>query len=91
MAEKEYVLGNKTKDLLVYTFVVTKPIGDKTMEISEVVKMMEAILGLSPEEKDDFIRECTDRMKEVQQQAVLPQELPCTPTSRPPGRRLSPS
>lgn len=63
MAEKEYVLGNKTKDLLVYTFVVTKPIGDKTMEISEVVKMMEAILGLSPEEKDDFIRECTDRMK----------------------------
>lgn len=63
MAEKEYVLGNKTKDLLVYTFVVTKPIGDKTMEISEVVKMMEAILGLPPEEKDDFIRECTDRMK----------------------------
>ena len=63
MAEKEYVLGNKTKDLLVYTFVVTKPIGDKTMEISEVVKMMEAILGLSPEEKDDFIRECADRMK----------------------------
>ena len=31
MAEKEYVLGNKTKDLLVYTFVVTKPIGDKTL------------------------------------------------------------
>lgn len=41
MAEKEYVLGNKTKDLLVYTFVVTKPIGDKTLELSEVIKMME--------------------------------------------------
>lgn len=45
MAEKEYVLGNKTKDLLVYTFVVTKPIGDKTLELSEVIKMMETIPG----------------------------------------------
>ena len=26
MPEKEYVLGNKTKDLLAYSFVVTKPI-----------------------------------------------------------------
>lgn len=34
MPEKEYVLGNKTKDLLAYSFVVTKPIGDKTLEIS---------------------------------------------------------
>lgn len=72
MAEKEYVLGNKTKDLLVYTFVVTKPIGDKTMEISEVVKMMEAILGLSPEEKDDFIREYIDRMKKANSKQGFP-------------------
>ena len=39
MPEKEYVLGNKTKDLLAYSFVVTKPIGDKTLEISEVIKI----------------------------------------------------
>lgn len=63
MAEKEYVLGNKTKDLLVYSFLVTKPIGDKTMEISEIVKLLETVLGLSQEEKDDFIRECLDKMK----------------------------
>lgn len=63
MAEKEYVLGNKTKDLLVYTFVVTKPVGDKTMEISEVIKMLEAILGLAPEARDDILRQYVDRMK----------------------------
>ena len=65
MAEKEYVLGNKTKDLLVYSFLVTKPIGDKTMEISEIVKLLETVLGLSQEEKDDFIRECLDKMKKA--------------------------
>ena len=65
MAEKEYVLGNKTKDLLVYTFVVTKPIGDKTLELSEVIKMMETILGLPQEAKDDLIREYIDRMKKA--------------------------
>lgn len=63
MAEKEYVLGNKTKDLLVYTFVATKPVGDKTMEISEVIKMLEAILGLAPEARDDILRQYVDRMK----------------------------
>ena len=63
MAEKEYVLGNKTKDLLVYSFLVTKPIGDKTLEISEVIKLLETIKSLPQEDKDDFIRECVDRMK----------------------------
>lgn len=72
MAEKEYVLGNKTKDLLVYSFLVTKPIGDKTMEISEIVKLLETVLGLSQEEKDDFIRECLDKMKKASSKQGFP-------------------
>lgn len=72
MAEKEYVLGNKTKDLLVYTFVVTKPIGDKTLELSEVIKMMESILGLPQEAKDDLIREYIDRMKKANSKQGFP-------------------
>lgn len=72
MAEKEYVLGNKTKDLLVYSFVVTKPIGDKTMEIVEVIKMMETILGLPQDDKDDFIRECLDKMKKASSKQGFP-------------------
>lgn len=72
MAEKEYVLGNKTKDLLVYSFVVTKPIGDKTMEIGEVIKMMETIIGLPEDAKDDFIRECLDKMKKASSKQGFP-------------------
>lgn len=72
MAEKEYVLGNKTKDLLVYSFLVTKPIGDKTMESSEIVKLLETVLGLSQEEKDDFIRECLDKMKKASSKQGFP-------------------
>lgn len=72
MAEKEYVLGNKTKDLLVYSFVVTKPIGDKTMEIGEVIKMMETIIGLPQDAKDDFIRECLDKMKKASSKQGFP-------------------
>ena len=72
MAEKEYVLGNKTKDLLVYSFLVTKPIGDKTMEISEIVKLLETVLGLSQEEKDDFIRERLDKMKKASSKQGFP-------------------
>ena len=72
MAEKEYVLGNKTKDLLVYSFLVTKPIGDKTMEISEIVKLLETVLGLSQEEKDDFIRECIEKMNRTNSKQGFP-------------------
>lgn len=72
MAEKEYVLGNKTKDLLVYSFVVTKPIGDKALEIGEVIKMMETILGLPQDAKDDFIRECLDKMKKASSKQGFP-------------------
>lgn len=72
MAEKEYVLGNKTKDLLVYSFLVTKPIGDKTMEISEIVKLLETVLGLSQEEKDDFIRERIEKMNRTNSKQGFP-------------------
>lgn len=57
MAEKEYVLGNKTKDLLVYTFTVTKPIGDKTVDIDEVIKTLRALKGLSADEQNAFVEE----------------------------------
>lgn len=49
MPDKEFVLGNKTKDLLVYTFIVTKPISDKTLELPEVIEMLTAIRNLPPE------------------------------------------
>ena len=68
MAEKEYVLGNKTKDLLVYTFTVTKPIGDKTMDINEVVKILRSIKELPEAEREAFIIEVIDSMSKCQRQ-----------------------
>lgn len=65
MPEKEYVLGNKTKDLLAYSFVVTKPIGDKTLEISEVIKMLGAIKSLPPEARDDILAQYLDRLEKA--------------------------
>lgn len=72
MAEKEYVLGNKTKDLLIYTFTVTKPIGDKTMDISEVVKMLRTIKELPEAEREAFIVEVVDSLTKADSKQGFP-------------------
>lgn len=72
MAEKEYVLGNKTKDLLVYTFTVTKPIGDKTMDINEVVKILRTIKELPEAEREAFIIEVVDSMSKSSSKQGFP-------------------
>lgn len=72
MAEKEYVLGNKTKDLLVYTFTVTKPIGDKTMDINEVVKILRTIKELPEAEREVFIIEVIDSMSKSNSKQGFP-------------------
>lgn len=72
MAEKEYVLGNKTKDLLAYSFVVTKPIGDKTLEISEVIKMLGTIKSLPPEARDDILAQYLDRLEKANSRQGFP-------------------
>lgn len=72
MAEKEYVLGNKTKDLLVYTFTVTKPIGDKTMDITEVIKMLRTIKELPEAEREAFINEVVDSMTKASSKQGFP-------------------
>ena len=72
MPDKEFVLGNKTKDLLVYTFIVTKPISDKTLELPEVIEMLTAIRNLPPEARDDLIQEYTDRLKKAEKKEGFP-------------------
>lgn len=72
MAEKEFVLGNKVKDLLVYTFVVTKPISDKTLEIKDVLKMLQTIKSLPPEARDDLIQEQIDAIQKTTSKQGFP-------------------
>ena len=86
MAEKEYVLGNKTKDLLVYTFTVTKPIGDKTMDISEVVKMLRTIKELPEAEREAFIVEVVDSLTKANSNRAS-RKAPSTPTQKRSGKR----
>ena len=40
MAEKEYVLGNKAKDLYQYTRQVTKPGADEKVDVRDVATVM---------------------------------------------------
>lgn len=42
------------------------------MEIGEVIKMMENILGLPQDTKDNFIRECLDKMKKASSKQGFP-------------------
>lgn len=72
MPDKEFVLGNKTKDLLVYTCLVTKPISDKTIELPEVIKMLTAIRNLPSEARDDLIQEYIDRLKKADRKEGFP-------------------
>lgn len=72
MAEKEYVLGNKTKDLLVYTFIATKPIGEKAVDIEEVIKLLRTIVELPPEERESFIEGVLDRLSKAKSKQGFP-------------------
>ena len=40
MPEKEYLLGNRAKDLLIYTTQVTKPVADNRVEAREIVAVL---------------------------------------------------
>ena len=62
MPEKEYVLGNKTKDLLVYSFVVTKPISDKTVNVGDAVKFLARLSGLPEEEKAKLVESASSSL-----------------------------
>lgn len=45
---KEFLLGNKAKDLLKYTFTVTKPISDKGMSTAEAVALLRHMSQAEP-------------------------------------------
>lgn len=72
MAEKEYVLGNKTKDLLIYTFVAIKPIGEKAMGIEEVIKLLRTIVELPPDKREVLIEEVIDKLNKAKSKQGFP-------------------
>lgn len=60
---KDFQIGNKAKDLLIYSFQATKPIGDKSMETKDVLATMLKLSDMKPEEVKDFCTAASERLK----------------------------
>ena len=64
MAEgREFQVGNKAKDLLIYSISVTKPVSDKTMETRDVLSTMLKLKEMNPDEVKAFCEEAADRLR----------------------------
>lgn len=49
MANNDFPLANKAKDLIVYTFKATKPVGERTVCAEEAVKQIQRISAIQDE------------------------------------------
>ena len=64
MAEsREFQVGNKAKDLLIYSISVTKPVSDKSMETKDVLSTMLRLKEMNPEEVKAFWETAADRIR----------------------------
>lgn len=64
MAEnKDFQIGNKAKDLLIYTFKVTKPVGDKSIDIKDMLSTMIKLKEMPPDNVQQFCEETADKLK----------------------------
>lgn len=60
---KEFQIGNKAKDLLIYTFTVTRPASEKSLETKDVLSTMLKLKSMKPEEVQAFCADAADRLK----------------------------
>lgn len=60
---KDFQIGNKAKDLLVYSFQVTKPVSDKSMETKDVLSIMLKLKDMKPEEVRSFCETASERLR----------------------------
>lgn len=60
---KDFQIGNKAKDLLIYSFQVTKPVSDKSMETKDVLTTMLKLKDMKPEEVKSFCETASERLR----------------------------
>lgn len=60
---KDFQIGNKAKDLLIYSVNVTKPISDKSMETKEVLSTMLKLKEMEPAEVQAFCEDAANRLR----------------------------
>lgn len=73
MPEKDYVLGNKAKELYRYTKEVTQPVPDDTVKASDVCQVMRTIAQASTvEEMRKLLTDTADRLETRRQRPRFP-------------------
>ena len=60
---KEFQIGNKAKDLLIYSINVTKPVSDKSMETKDVLSTMLKLKDMKPDEVQAFCNSTADSLR----------------------------
>ena len=64
MAEnKDFQIGNKAKDLLIYTFKVTKPVGDKSIDTKDLLAVFLKVKEMPPDNVTQYCEEIADKLK----------------------------
>lgn len=66
---KQYPLGNKAKDLLIYAYKVTKPIGERRLSVEETLQTYEKIAAMQTfEERQNAVKSAAVNMKRRKRQ-----------------------
>lgn len=60
---KDFQIGNKAKDLLIYTNTVTKPVSDKSVETKDVITILLKLLDTQPDEVHEFCEKAVEQMR----------------------------
>lgn len=73
MAEnKDFQIGNKAKDLLIYTFKVTKPVGDKSIDTKDLLAVFLKIKEMPPDNVTQYCEETADKLKKSSDKQGFP-------------------
>ena len=66
---KQYPLGNKAKDLLIYSFKVTKPVGERRLSVDETLESYQKLIRMeTPEERQQAVETATANLKKRRRQ-----------------------
>lgn len=69
---KEFLIGNKAKDLLIYTYTVTKPVSEKTLETKDVLGIMLKMHDMDQSEVKKFCEETSERLRRTSDKQGFP-------------------
>lgn len=79
MAEKQYLLGNRAKELLIYTTKTTRPVADNMVNVSEVEVYLKKIAGLqNPQDMENYLNSTIQQMHKRKKKSGFPKSTTFT-------------